>query len=317
MYDAVAIGECLIDFAPYGSSENGQALYERNAGGAPANVLAMLSKLGAKTAFIGKVGRDDFGFFLRDVLRSNSIAVEGLAFSEDIPTTLAFVHLKEDGDRSFQFYRQPGADLNLDPDDVPLQFIDRCRLLHFGSVSMTGEPSRSATLKAASYAKQQGKLVTYDPNLREPLWSSLEEAKRVILQAMPFADILKVSEEELRFLAGGLDLAEGTQWLRDQYQVPVIFVTQGKAGCFYRTREHIGQVPGYQVNAVDTTGAGDAFFGAVIARILGDARDIRKLSAAGLEDFVRFGNAAGALTTMKKGAIPALPTREQILDLMS
>lgn len=316
MLDVVAIGELLIDFVPNGISDNGNALFEANPGGAPANVLAMLAKLGKNTAFIGKVGRDRFGLFLQDTLNKNNIQTKGLVFSEDVNTTLAFVHLGQDGERSFSFYRKPGADLMLTSEEVDYESIGRSKLFHFGSVSMTGEPSRTATLNAAKFAKQHGITVSFDPNLRPLLWESLDEAKKLILAGLDFTDILKVSEEELLFLTDCHDPAEGSQWILDTFGVTKILVTQGQKGCFYRVNGHSGHIPAFSVHAIDTTGAGDAFFGAILYKLLESPADIDELSEEAVTAVVKFANAAGALTTMKKGAIPALPSLEQILSFM-
>jgi sugar/nucleoside kinase (ribokinase family) len=316
MYDVVALGELLIDFTPNGISEQGNVLFERNPGGAPANVLVALSKLGKKTAFIGKVGQDEFGRFLGESLGESQVERKGLVFSEHVNTTLAFVHLKEDGDRSFSFYRKPGADLTLEEGEVDCDLISQGRIFHFGSVSLTGEPSRSATFHAVKYAKQQGLLVSYDPNLREPLWDSLEKAKEVISEGLQYTDVLKVSEEELHFLTGGLELEEGTQYLWDTYKISVIFVTQGSKGCFYRLRENVGMVPAFEVKAMDATGAGDAFLGAVLFQLLESPQSLEQLTVMEIVKYVLFANAAGALTAMRKGAIPALPEMKQIVSFM-
>ncbi|WP_319633401.1 carbohydrate kinase family protein [Paenibacillus psychroresistens] len=315
--DAVAVGELLIDFVPNGISDNGNVLFERNPGGAPANVLAMLAKLGLHTAFIGKIGNDPFGRFLEETLQLSKINTSGLVFDNDVNTTLAFVHLQENGERSFSFYRKPGADLMLTVEEINVQLIESARLFHFGSVSMTGEPARSATLYAAKHAKQQGKLVSYDPNLRESLWSSLEEAKEIMLQGLVYTDILKVSQEELQFLTGEADLGIASGWIAETYGIELIFVTQGSEGCYYRFHQQVGHVPAFQVNAVDTTGAGDAFFGSILYRILAASTETSLWTVAEIEAAIRFSNAAGALTTLKKGAIPALPILENIVEKLS
>lgn len=312
MYDVVALGELLIDFTPDGLSEKGNILFERNPGGAPANVLAVLSKFGKKTAYIGKVGHDQFGYFLEETLRNNRIESSGLVFAENVNTTLAFVHLKEDGDRSFSFYRKPGADLMLEENEVNYDLIRKGRVFHFGSVSLTGEPFRTATMKAVKFAKQQGLLISYDPNLREPLWDSLDEAKVIISEGLHYADVLKVSEEELHFLTDSMDLDEGTKWIWDKYGISVIFVTMGNKGCFYRLRGDVGSIPAYRVKAIDATGAGDAFFGSILFHLLENYMKLEQLTILDIEKFVQFANAAGALTTMRKGAIPAIPNLEQV-----
>ena len=211
MFDVVALGELLIDFTPAGTSEAGNVLFERNPGGAPANVLAAVTKLGGTGALIGKVGSDQFGFFLRDVLEKHGIDGRGLRFSHDVNTTLAFVQLNEHGDRSFSFYRKPGADTTLAPEDLDFGLIDSAKIFHFGSLSMTDEPARSATRTALEYARKKGKIITYDPNWRPVLWTSDEQAKENMLFGLQYADVLKISEEELMFLTGSGDIDAGSR----------------------------------------------------------------------------------------------------------
>ncbi|NLW11689.1 MAG: carbohydrate kinase [Clostridiaceae bacterium] len=314
MIDVTAIGELLIDFTPAGQSAQNNPIFEQNPGGAPANVLACLSKLGRKTAFIGKVGADQFGVALKQTLKQVGVATEGLIIGEDCHTTLAFVHLSESGDRSFSFYRDPGADLLLTPQEVNKQLIDDCRIFHFGSVSMTGEPSRSATLSAVKYAREQGHIISYDPNLRMRLWSSEAEAKEVILGAMPYADILKISEEELLFLTGEKDLQKGSGLLKDTYGLKLVLITLGPDGAFASSRSAQSQAPAYAVKTVDTTGAGDSFTGGFLYCLLQSGKTLESLTENDLKEFLAFGNAVGSLTTTSKGAIPALPTLDQVLE---
>ncbi|WP_312693256.1 carbohydrate kinase family protein [Caproiciproducens sp.] len=312
MYDVVAVGELLIDFTPNGSNDQGCALFARNPGGAPANVLAANSRLGGKTAFIGKVGRDAFGDFLKVTLERIGICTDGLAVSETVNTTLAFVQLDERGDRSFSFYRKPGADMMLEKSDISDGLIKNCRILHFGSVSLTDEPSRQATFYAVKLAKASGKIISYDPNYRPLLWSSEEEAKREMLAALTLADIVKVSREELSLLTGDADLELGAKKLA-QYGASLILVSLGAKGAFYSSGETCGMLPAYDVKTVDTTGAGDAFLGAVHYRLRNKSLDdIKGLSGDELEDIVSFANAAGSLATTRKGAIPAMPSLEQV-----
>ena len=313
MYDVVALGELLIDFTPYGESENGNILFERNPGGAPANVLAMLGRLGLKTSFITKVGADKFGEFLKDTLIAQNIDTSGLVFSEKVNTTLAFVHLHPDGDRSFSFYRNPGADLTLELSEVKMELIEKAKVFHFGSLSMTSEPSRQATIGAVQYAKEKGLLITYDPNLRKSLWNDLEEAKRMISEGLHYADVVKLSEDELHFLTDPMDFGAGSEFLMKKYGISLMFVTLGEKGCFYRYKDTTGVIPGYQEEAVDTTGAGDAFFGAAIYKLL--EQSIVNLDIKKLDTIVRFANAAGALATTKKGGIPSLPKLADIHQL--
>ncbi len=316
IYGVVAIGELLIDFTPHGISSQGNILFEQNPGGAPANVLAALSRFGKKTAFIGKVGSDQFGHFLQHTLEQNRIETKGLVFSDEVNTTLAFVHIADDGDRQFSFYRKPGADLTLREDEVNFELIGNAEIFHFGSVSMTEEPSRSATLRAVEHAKRRGKLISYDPNLRESLWHSLELARTVISEGLRFADLLKVSEEELYFLTECHELEEGCRWIGDRYGIPAVFVTLGSKGCYYNVCNYTGTVPGFSVAPVDSTGAGDAFLGAILYQLLGSPDRFSTLTEREIRDCVRFANAAGALATQRKGAIPSLPNLQDVEKLL-
>ncbi|MGG3308510.1 MULTISPECIES: carbohydrate kinase family protein [Paenibacillus] len=312
MFDVVTMGELIIDFTPAGNSEQGQALFECNPGGAPANVAVLLAKLGMRTAFLGKVGTDRFGELLRNTLQKYGVNTEGLRFSEEVHTTLAFVHLTEHGERSFSFCRNPGADLTLDENELNYNLIEKSRVFHFGSLSMTAEPAKTATLKALKHAKSQGLLITFDPNLRESLWNSLADAKKAIEEGLSFADILKVSQEELIFLTGRIDPGEGTLQLMRKFDIPLIFVTLGERGCFYRYLHAVGTAPAYPVRMVDSTGAGDAFVGAAIGKILGIPDGFNGMTVDDVAECVRFANAAGALATTQKGGIPALPDRARI-----
>ncbi|WP_461367745.1 PfkB family carbohydrate kinase [Candidatus Darwinibacter acetoxidans] len=316
MYDVVALGELLIDFTPAGKSENGNPLFECNPGGAPANVLACLAQLGKKTAFVGKVGDDEFGRFLREVLVARGIATQGLILDAKESTTLAFVHLHADGDRSFSFYRKPGADTRLRPEEVDRSQLDAA-IFHFGSLSLTHEPARSATLTALRWAKEKGMLISYDPNLRPPLWPSLEEAKRQILAVMDQADIVKISHEELEFLMGTGDLAGASAQLCREFGLTLLLVTLGKDGCYFRAGELAGLVPGFKVQAVDTTGAGDAFLGGLLFEVLRRDKGPKEWTSEELAESVRFANAVGALAVTRKGGIPAMPSLAQVEEFMS
>lgn len=312
MYDVVALGESLIDFTPAGKNQLGMQLFSQNPGGAPANVLAMNAKLGGKTAFIGKVGADDFGRFLQETMQAAGIDCTGLCKDEEIPTTLAFVQLDEKGDRSFTFYRKPGADVRLRFEEVLMQLVTGCRIFHFGSVSLTDEPCRSATLRAAQAAKQAGAIISYDPNYRPFLWPNADAAKTEILKALPLADLLKVSEEEMELLTGEKDFAKGAAMLAGQGPA-VVVVTLGPKGAYYHTPMGDSAVATYDVKTVDTTGAGDAFWGALLAEIKGRTREtLKTMSAQEWQTAVMIANAAGSMTTREKGAIPAMPTREDI-----
>ncbi|GKU75604.1 carbohydrate kinase [Paenibacillus sp. L3-i20] len=320
--EVIALGELLIDFTPHGMSEQGQPLFERNAGGAPANVLTGLARLGRETAFIGAVGNDEFGRYLGETLKETGINVDGLTFSDEAQTTLAFVHLDKDGDRSFTFYRKPGADQMLRTEDVDYSKIAGAKLFHFGSVSMTHEPSRTATLATAAYAKSQGLIVTFDPNVRLPLWNNAEEAKVEIVKGMEIADIVKLSEDELELLTGESDLERGVDLLMERFNIKLLLITCGANGSYCRTSKQFGNVrtshEGYKVEVVDTTGCGDAFFGGVIHCLLREeAPAAPTWSKDKLDNMLIFANAMGALAATRKGAISSLPTPNEIERFMS
>lgn len=314
MFDVVAIGELLIDFTPAGVSSTGAQLFARNPGGAPANVLASSSRLGAKTAFIGKVGNDDFGHFLKETLDGISIDTHNLVMTDEVHTTLAFVQLDRFGDRSFSFYRKPSADMMLCGDELDLDLLRHTGILHFGSISLTDEPSRSATLKAVQTAKDAGAIISYDPNYREPLWNSEEEAIRQMKTGLGFADIVKLSEEELTLLTGETDLHAGARAIQ-KYGVSLVLVTLGKKGAYYLLGEHSNILPTYDVHTIDTNGAGDAFTGAVHYGLRGKSvEEVRSLPIAELEEILDYANAVGALVTSKSGAIPAMPFQEDVRE---
>lgn len=315
MYDVAALGELLIDFTPAGISQSGNVMFERNPGGAPANVLSAVSKLGGKGAFIGKVGNDQFGLFLKSVLEEHDIETKGLKFSKEVNTTLAFVHLDEHGDRSFSFYRNPGADMMLSPDDLDLDIIDEAKIFHFGSLSMTNEPSKSATKAALEYARSKGKIITYDPNWRPALWDNDEAAKDGMMFGLQFADILKISEEELQFLTGTKDVHDGSKQLFDK-GIKIVIVTLGPKGCFYNGLSGSGYLNTYDTKVVDTTGAGDSFFGALIYQISKYVGRIETIKLDELKAMIDFSNAVGALCASKKGAISAMPSIEEVRHCM-
>jgi fructokinase len=332
MYDVVAIGELLIDFIPGGISEAGNVLFERNPGGAPGNVLSILAKLGKKTAFISKVGVDQFGEFLISVMKDIGIDTKGIVTTGEANTTLAFVHLDKSGDRSFSFYRKPGADMLLNEKETDLNLVTNTKIFHFGSVSMTHEPSRSATLHAVKTARDNGAIISYDPNLRPPLWDDLNEAKNIIEMGFEYADLLKVSEEELEFLTGFKDLEKGSEIIYKKYGIRLILVTLGSNGCFYRlasrnggksgsqtgsqSGSQTGRLDTYNVKTIDTTGAGDAFLGAFLYKLLESNKTPADLGDDELKQMIDFSNAAGSLATVKKGAIPAMPDLEAIANCM-
>ncbi len=310
MIDLITLGEFLIDFTML---ENGN--FAMNPGGAPANVAVAASRLGLRTAFIGTVGDDFFGHSLLSVLKENQISVEGLTVSKNANTTLAFVHIAPDGDRSFTFYRNPGADLLISVETIPFNLIDEAKIFHFGSVSMTHDPARTATIGAAKYAKEKGKIVSFDPNLRPALWDNLDEAKREILAALPLADILKVSEEEAEFLTGLHDIELAARNLYDAMcnKNCIVLVTLGAKGSFYYTAEHSAFFTAPQVTAVDTTGAGDAFVGAFLYQLFSNGRELTSLTPEVLNEMMKFANTAASISVCRQGAIHAMPTLQEVV----
>lgn len=315
MFDVTALGELLIDFTPAGMSPAGNVLFERNPGGAPANVLSAITKLGGTGAFIGKVGNDQFGHFLQQVLADNRIETKGLKFSEDVNTTLAFVHLDDKGDRSFSFYRKPGADTMLDEKDLEYGLIDDARIFHFGSLSMTDEPSKTATIKAVEYAQKKGKIISYDPNWRPPLWRSDKAAKEGMKLGLKYADILKISEVELEFITGEKELDKGSKIFFDM-GIKLIVITLGPKGCYYRCGTGTGHLPTYDTKVVDTTGAGDAFFGGLLYMVGKSGLDISNVSKAEIERAIDFSNAVGSTCASKRGGIPAMPSISEVMECM-
>ncbi|NBK21379.1 MAG: carbohydrate kinase [Spirochaetia bacterium] len=314
MFDITALGELLIDFAPLGTTEGGVPAFGANPGGAPANLLAMASRLGRKTAFMGKVGDDAFGESLKQTLETYSIDTSALVLDKAFPTTLAFIHYDRGGNRSFSFYRHLGADTQLRADELRQEVIERCSLFHFGSLSLTDEPSRSATYEAVELAKKSGKLVSYDPNYRPLLWKSEKLALEQMSKAIAYAHIMKVSDEELGLLTGTNDIATGAKMVLAMGPV-LLFVTAGPKGAYYFTDKHKGFIRAYKVRTIDTTGAGDAFFGAALSMLCSlTVETIKALRPEQLDHILAFANAAGSLTTTKKGAIPAQPTRDEILQ---
>ena len=313
-YDVTALGELLIDFAVNGESEQGNQLFEACPGGAPCNVLAMLNKLGRKTAFIGKVGDDQFGKLLRDTITNIGIEAKGLVMDQDIHTTLAFVHTFPDGDREFSFYREPGADMMLKEEEVDYDLIRQSKVFHFGTLSMTHEGVREATKKAVETAKANGCLVSFDPNLRPPLWSSLDLAKEQMEYGFGKCDILKISDNEIQFVSGKEDYDEGIAYLQETYNIPLILLTMGKDGSRAYYKGMRVERPGFSVKAIETTGAGDTFCGSSLNYLVD--HDFENLTEEQLGEMLTFANAAAALVTTKKGAIKAMPVKEEVLELI-
>ena len=314
-YDVVALGELLIDFTENGRSNQGNPLFEANPGGAPCNVLAMLTKLGHKTAFIGKVGNDFFGEQLRSAITEVGIDSSGLCIDEEIHTTLAMVHTYPDGDRDFSFYRNPGADMMLSENEIPEAIIKNAGIFHFGTLSMTHEGVRNATKKAIHIAEEAGKLLSFDPNLRPPLWKSMDEAKEQVLYGLGHCQILKISDNEIQWLTGEEDYTDGVKWIRERYQIPLILVSMGKAGSRAYYHESVVEVkPFLQKNTIETTGAGDTFCGCVLHYIC--EQGIEGLTEENLMEMLTFANAAASIITTRKGALRVMPEKEEIRELL-
>ena len=311
MTDITSIGEILIDLTQSGRTDRGVPRFDANPGGAPANLAVAAARLGAKTAFIGKVGEDGFGQLLRRCLLDNGVDVSGLTADPAQRTTLAVVSLDAGGERRFSFYRDPSADVNLTVEDVPRDLLARTRFLHFGSVSLTAEPARSATLYAVRTARELGAAVSYDPNYRASLWPDEETAVARMREPLPLVDVLKVSDEELPLLAGESGLEEGTAALAEK-GITLILVTLGARGAFYRFRGRTGLIPGVPCTVGDTNGAGDTFFGAALSQLsrLGGLED---LTVPELERIIAFANRAASLTTSRRGASPAMHTLAEVM----
>ncbi|MCI9101326.1 MAG: carbohydrate kinase [Lachnospiraceae bacterium] len=315
IFDVTALGELLIDFTENGTSSQGNTLFEANPGGAPCNVLSMLTKLGKKTAFIGKVGNDQFGVRLKSALEEVGIDTRNLVMDEKIHTTLAFVHTFADGDRDFSFYRNPGADMMLTKDEVQKDLISASRIFHFGTLSSTHPGVREATRSALDHAKKEGLLISFDPNLREPLWDSLEDARREIAYGMNYCDILKISDNEMEFMTGTTDYTAGVAKLRETYSIPLILVTLGKEGsrAYYKDCM-VEAAPFLQENTIETTGAGDTFCASILNYIL--EHGLNSLSAEQLKEMLTFANAAASLITTRKGALRVMPSKKEVEDFM-
>ncbi len=311
-YDVAALGELLIDFTQNGKSGQGNLLFEANPGGAPANVLAMLKKLGRSCAFLGKVGEDSFGNLLKDTLRAAGVDVRGLRRDRDVHTTIAVVHTKEDGDRDFSFYRKPGADIELTADELDGEILKNCRVFHFGSLSLTDEPVRTATREAVSLAREAGAILSCDPNLRPPLWESDTAAREQIAWGLAQCDVLKIADNELMFMTGESDFDKGAEALRAQYpNIRLLNVTAGAAGSYSYYGGLRAFEPGCTLGGViETTGAGDTFCGCVLHCVLTHGLDA--LTEPQLHEMLRFANAAAYLVTTRRGAIRSMPERAEI-----
>lgn len=313
MFDITTVGEILIDLTQTGISDNGIPIYTANPGGAPANVAVAASKLGAKTAFIGKVGNDSFGRFLCDTLKKYNVSTDGVITDKSANTTLAVVSVNENGERSFAFYRKNSADTLLSEYEIIDLHLSNTHILHFGSVSLTAEPSRTATISAVKRAKSFGAVISYDPNYRESLWSSLDEAVEQMKNPLDLVDILKVSDEELPLISGKTDVEEGAKYLCDKYNIKLVLVTLGAKGAYYRFKDCAGIVDGVSVTVADTNGAGDTFFGAFLSHMAYIGKyNPSDLTEDEIKNMLAFSNNAAAITTSRSGAIPAMPTIGEI-----
>lgn len=314
-YDVVALGELLIDFTENGVSQQGNPIMEANPGGAPCNVLAMLQKLGRKTAFIGKVGKDSFGGQLKSTLLEVGIGTDGLVMDEEVRTTLAFVHTLADGDRDFSFYRNPGADMMLMPEEINEALIAQARIFHFGTLSMTHESCRQATRKALEIAKANQCIISFDPNLREPLWESLDEAKEQVLYGLAMCDVLKISDNEIQWLTGEEDYDRAVAWIKERFDIPLILVSLGRDGSMAYSKSSFAQVPAFiQEETIDTTGAGDTFGGCILHFVL--KYGLKDYLADELMEMLTFANAAASIVTTRKGALRVMPEVEEVLRVM-
>ena len=310
-YDVVALGELLIDFTPGALSDQGNPTFEANPGGAPCNVLSMLGRFGHKTAFIGKVGEDMFGRMLAKAITECGISAEGLRFDPNVNTTLAFVQKLANGDRDFSFYRKPGADMMLREDEISEDMIAGAKIFHFGTLSMTHPGVEAATRCAIGYAEKHGVLRSFDPNLREPLWKDLEDARRAIRYGLAHCDVLKISDNEIQWLTGKEDFTEGVNALRAEFDIPLILVSMGPNGSRAYTKDLMVEVPArLNPNTVETTGAGDTFCACVLHDVLENG--LKTFTRERLERMLNRANAAASIVTTRRGALRVMPTPEEI-----
>ena len=315
-FDVVALGELLIDFTETGISGQGNSIYEANPGGAPCNVLGMLAKAGRKTAFIGKVGQDIFGNRLKATLKEVGIDTSGLIMDETVRTTLAFVETLADGDRNFSFYRNPGADMMLKEEDLLVNLLENTKIFHFGTLSMTHEDVRQATKRAIQIAKESGAVISFDPNLRTPLWKTLDEAREQAAYGFSKCDILKISDNEIQWFTGEEDYDAGIRKLRSQYEIPLILLSMGKSGsrAYYKDLR-IEAAPFLQENTIETTGAGDTFGGCCLHHVL--KYGLNNMDEERLYRMLTFANGAASIITTRKGALRMMPELHEVEKLIA
>lgn len=313
--DVVALGELLIDFTENGISIQSNQLFEANPGGAPCNVLAMLQKLGRKTAFIGKVGEDSFGKMLVRTIQDQGIDTQGVVYDSCVPTTLAFVHTKDDGDRSFSFYRNPGADMMLQVSEINSELIEQSKLFHFGSLSMTASNVEEATKYAIKKAKDANAIISFDPNLRPPLWENLKTAREKIAYGLSQCDVLKISDDEIMFMTGETDIDRGIRKIIQTYEIPFVCATMGKKGskAFFEGKKVEGK-PFVRTDTVETTGAGDTFCACMLDFVL--QQGIKELEESAVKNMLEFANAAASIITTRKGALRVMPEKQEVLSFM-
>lgn len=313
-YDITALGEILIDYTPMAPSKSGMMVFEQNPGGAPANVLACAAKLGSKTAFIGKAGQDMQGLFLKNILDKASIETSGLILDDKFFTTLAFVSLHENGERTFAFARKPGADTQLTLEEVDLNLIENSSIFHFGSLSLTDNPAREATHFAVNHAKKSGAIISYDPNYRPLLWQSQEDAVDKMTSVLHYVDVIKLSDEEVKLITGEEDLKKAADFLLNK-GISIAAITLGEKGAFVATKEGCAEVPSKKVTAIDTTGAGDAFWGAFLYCLGKSNNNPQNISLKEAIKFAEFANGAAGICVQRRGAIPAMPSLSEIIPL--
>ena len=314
-FDILALGELLIDFTHYGISDQGNGLFEANPGGAVCNVLAMMNQMGHSAAYMGKVGDDIFGHLLKKTLEDLNISTDYMLMDKDTRTTLTFIANDDTGERSFSFYRNPGADMMFTADEVNAEAIVAARIFHFGTLSMTHERVREATKKALAIAKENGVLISFDPNLRETLWDSLDTAKEQFAYGMQFCDVLKISDNEIQWFTGKEDYEEGVRALQKAYHIPLIFLTLGREGSRAYYKDRMVTAPALiQENTVETTGAGDTFFGSVLHFVLENGLD--NLEDSDLKEMLSFANAAASIITTRKGALKVMPSEEEVKEFL-